>query len=194
MSSGHGTVHAKTAACEGAKGVGRSSGASRPASGLADRPQLTVMVSYDMLAREIGRGTLDTGQMLTPETVRRMACDARVLPAVMGGAGQVLDLGRAQRTWTGPARRAVILRDQGCVFPSCDRTASWCDVHHIKHWSRGGPTDLTNGALLCGFHHQLVHHSGWQIRMAPDGRPEIVPPMWIDPLQRPLRNRYHRRP
>jgi hypothetical protein len=122
-----------------------------------------------------------------------MACDAQIVPAVLGGAGQVLDLGRAQRTRVGPARRAIILRDRGCVFPACDRSPEHCDVHHIRHWSQGGTTDVDNGALLCGFHHHLIHHAAWTLRMGDDRRPEVIPPIHVDPMQRPLRNRYHLR-
>ncbi len=158
-----------------------------------DRTQMAVTVSYDFLARELRSGVLDSGFALTPASARRLACDARILPAVMGGAGQVLDLGRAHRTWTGAARRAVILRDGGCVFPDCDRPPAYCDVHHVRYFRDGGQTDLANGALLCGFHHYLIHHSDWRLGMASDGMPEVIPPAWCDPAQRPRRNSYHRR-
>ncbi len=158
-----------------------------------ERPRLTVTVDYDVLAGTLGDGILDTGQALTPASVRRLACDAGILPAVLGGAGQVLDLGRSARTWTGPAREAIIVRDRGCVFPGCDRPPSLCDVHHCTYYSLGGATDRDNGALLCGFHHYLVHHSGWQVRVATDGRPEVIPPPYVDPDRRPRRNLYHRR-
>jgi Domain of unknown function (DUF222)/HNH endonuclease len=172
---------------DGGVGVRRSRRTRRPAVAI------NVTVDYDALHEQLGVGTLDNGQLLTPESMRRLACEADVLPAVLDGAGQVLDLGRTQRLWAGAARRAVILRDRGCVFPACDRPPDYTDVHHIKHWSRGGPTDLTNGALLCGFHHHLIHHDDWQIRLAIDGIPEVIPPAYIDPERKPLRNRYHRR-
>jgi hypothetical protein len=158
------------------------------------RAALTVTVSFDALRQQLGAGQLDTGQALSPAAVRKLGCDALLIPAVLGGKGQVLDLGRAQRTWTGPARRAIILRDRGCVFPGCDRPPAWCDVHHLTHWADGGGTDLCNGALLCGFHHDLVHHAGWDIRIAADGLPELIPPAHVDPQRRPIRNTYHRRP
>lgn len=175
-------------------------GSPAAASGIPRRPTgrsgvtVNVTVDYDVLNGQLGVGMLDNAQLLTPESVRRIGCDAGVLPAVMNGAGQVLDLGRTQRLWGGAARRAIILRDRGCVFPGCDRPPEYTDIHHIKHWSRGGRTDLTNGALLCGFHHHLIHHGDWQIRMGVDGLPEVIPPVYIDPERKPLRNRYHRRP
>jgi len=158
-----------------------------------DRPQLVVTVPYDLLTRTLGAGTLDTGAQLSPQAMRRLACDSRILPAVLGGASQPLDLGRERRLITGPLRRALVLRDGGCAFPGCDRPPRWCHGHHIDSWLNGGPTALHNAVLLCGFHHRLIHHSDWQVRIACGGCPEFVPPAHIDPLQRPRRNRYHRR-
>lgn len=83
--------------------------------------QIVVTTNYDLLAGELGAGTLDTGQELSAETVRRLACDAQILPAVLGGHGQVLDVGRQRRLFTGSVRRALVLRDRGCAFPGCDR-------------------------------------------------------------------------
>jgi len=152
--------------------------------------QVVVTVDYDTLTRQLGPGLLDTGETLSPETVRRMACDAQILPAVLDGAGQPLDLGRQRRLVTGALRRALVLRDGGCVFPGCDRPAKWCQGHHIRHWSNGGPTCLSNIALICGYHHRLLHHGGWTVHIASDGRPELTPPAWVDPAQRPRRNHY----
>ncbi len=167
---------------------------TRPIAATATRPRLTVTVDYDVLARELSCGLLDTGQMLSPESVRRLACDAGIIPAVLGTSGQVLDLGRTARVWTGPARQAVIVRDRGCVFPGCDRPPAWCDIHHCTYFSNGGRTDRDNAALVCGFHHELIHHAGWQVRVAADGLPEIIPPRYVDPEQKPVRNLFHRRP
>ncbi|MDG4830453.1 DUF222 domain-containing protein [Solwaraspora sp. WMMD1047] len=163
-----------------------------PASG-GDRPQLVVTIGYHALVREMGAGMLDTGAALTPATVRRLACDAVILPAVLGGNGQVLDVGRQRRLFTGPLRRALVLRDGGCAFPGCDRPPRWCDGHHITAWHDGGTTTLDNAVLICGYHHRLIHTGQWQVRLAPDGRPEFIPPAWLDPTQLPRRNHYHRR-
>jgi hypothetical protein len=151
-------------------------------------------VAYDVLTKELGYGLLDSGLMVTAESVRRLACDAAIIPALLGSQGQVLDLGRSARLWTGPARQAIIIRDRGCVFPGCDRPPAWCDVHHCTYYSLGGGTDRDNGALVCGFHHQLIHHGGWEVRIAADGLAEVIPPAHIDPERKPLRNTYHRRP
>ncbi|MET7375826.1 HNH endonuclease signature motif containing protein [Micromonospora arida] len=160
-----------------------------------DPAQIVVTTSYDGLTRQLGSGALDTGLHLTPEAVRRLACDAAILPAVLSGAGQPLDLGRQRRLVTGPLRRALMLRDGGCAFPGCDRPPRWCDAHHIKHWADDGDTSLANVVLLCGHHHRHLHlhHSDWAVRLAGDGHPEFVPPAWLDREQVPRRNHYHRR-
>ncbi|RLP93838.1 HNH endonuclease [Micromonospora sp. BL4] len=154
---------------------------------------IVVTTSYDTLLQQLDAGTLDTGLRLTPQTVRRLACDAAILPAVLGGAGQTLDLGRQRRLITGPLRRALVLRDRGCAFPGCDRPPRWCDAHHIHHWADGGPTNLTNAVLLCGHHHRHLHHSDWTVHLNADGHPDFIPPAWLDPTQLPRRNHYHRR-
>lgn len=141
-----------------------------------------------------GVGWLDTGEPISAAEARRLACDARIIPAVLGGDSQVLDLGRARRLFTGPVRRALILRDRGCIFPSCDRPPRWTEGHHIRSWPTGGVTEPANGCLVCRHHHRLLHNnSGWQVRMASDGHPEFLPPTTIDPERRPRRNIYHRR-
>ncbi|GAA2184484.1 HNH endonuclease signature motif containing protein [Micromonospora lupini] len=163
-----------------------------PDSG-GDPAQIVVTTSYDTLTRQLGDGALDIGLRLTPETVRRLACDAAILPAALGGTGQPLDLGRQRRLVTGPLRRALVLRDRGCAFPGCDRPPRWCDAHHIHHWADGGPTNLNNAVLLCGHHHRHIHHNDWTLRLGDDNHPEFIPPAWLDPDQLPRRNHYHRR-
>jgi hypothetical protein len=159
-----------------------------------DRPQVVVTIDYESLRRQVGAATLDDGSNLSPAAVRRLACDAGIIPAVLGTASQPLDLGRQARLVTGPLRRALVLRDKGCAFPGCDRPPRWCDAHHVLHWSDGGWTDLGNLALLCHFHHRLIHHSEWQIRINPkDGLPEFIPLAYMDAEHKPRRNMYHRR-
>ncbi|NJC84299.1 DUF222 domain-containing protein [Planosporangium mesophilum] len=159
-----------------------------------DRPQVVVTVDYDTLRDQAGAATLDDGQPLSAAAARRLACDAAILPAVLDGAGQVLDVGRQQRLFTGPLRRALVLRDKGCAFPGCDRPPRWCEGHHVIHWADGGPTNRDNAVLLCGHHHRLIHHSDWRVTINPtDGHPDFTPPTHIDPQQQPRRNRYHRR-
>ncbi|RAO10687.1 uncharacterized protein ONO86_01793 [Micromonospora noduli] len=158
-----------------------------------DLAQVVVTTDYDGLTRQLGTGALDIGPHLTPEAVRRLACDASILPAVLGGTGQPLDVGRQRRLISGPLRRALVLRDRGCAFPGCDRPPRWCDGHHIRHWADGGTTCLANAVLLCGHHHRHLHHSDWVVQLGGDGHPEFVPPAWLDPEQVPRRNHYHPR-
>ncbi|RQX04231.1 HNH endonuclease signature motif containing protein [Micromonospora arida] len=158
-----------------------------------DRPQLVVTVSLEELVNGVRAGTLESGTRLTPGAVRRLACDAGVLPVVLDGNSQVLDVGRQRRLFTGPVRRALVLRDGGCAFPGCDRPPRWCDGHHIRHWADGGVTALGNAVLLCGYHHRFIHRGDWTVRLAADGRPQFLPPSWLDPLRTPRRNLYHLR-
>ncbi|MBU2664325.1 HNH endonuclease [Actinoplanes bogorensis] len=157
--------------------------------------QLAVTVAYDPLTRTLGTATTDTGERLSPASARRLACDAQLLPILLGGAGQILDAGRTRRTATGPLRRALHVRDQGCAFPDCDRPPRWTDAHHITAWTTGAATDLDNLVLLCRAHHRLIHHptAGWHLRLGPDRQVEFLPPPHIDPSQGPRRNLYRLR-
>jgi hypothetical protein len=159
-----------------------------------DRPQIVVTIDFEKLREQVGAGIFDDGSGLSPAAARRLACDAGIIPAVLGTTSQVLDLGRHSRLATGPLRRALVLRDRGCAFPGCDRPPRWTDAHHIQHWSDGGPTDLSNLVLLCCYHHRLIHRLEWQVRINPkDGMPEFTPPAYMDPDHQPRRNKYHRR-
>ncbi len=156
-------------------------------------PHITMTIDYDALTGALGDAALDYGGPIGPATARRLLCDAQIMPAVLSGDGQVLDVGRTERTFPPHLRRALALRDGGCAWPGCHRPVGWCEAHHITWWSNGGRTALDDGTLLCGFHHRLIHgRCGWVIRMAADGRPDFIPPAHIDPQQRPLRN--HRLP
>ncbi len=123
-------------------------------------PKATVVVTiaWDTLRQQLtGTGTTATGDVLSPATVRRLACQAQLIPQVLGSDREVLDQGRARRLVTPGQRLALAHRDQGCTFPGCNTPQAWCDAHHVVHWSRGGASDLTNYALLCRRHHTLVH-------------------------------------
>jgi len=158
-------------------------------------PHVNVTISLESLRGELGQlpGVLDHGAVLSAEATRLLACDAKVIPIVLGSAGEPLDIGRANRLWPAAIRRALEARDQGCVFPGCDRPATWCDAHHILWWIRGGPTSLENGVLLCARHHTLVHQEGWRIHLK-DGLPWFTPPVWIDARRTPrLHSRFKAR-
>ena len=92
--------------------------------------------------------------------MRKIACDASVRRVVMSGGSEPLDVGRKTPVWPPAIRAAVIARDKRCRFPGCDRPPSWCQVHHVWHWTTGGPTSRDNGILLCTRHHDLVHPPG----------------------------------
>ena len=151
-----------------------------------ERPHVTVLVGLEDLQKRARAAMFDFGDRLSPAQLRVLACDARVVPVVLGGAGQPLDVGRAMRTVPDGLRRAVAARARGCAHPGCGRPPSWCEVHHVRPWEQGGSTSIDNCVMLCRYHHRLIHHSGWAVRIR-DGHPEFLPPTWIDPHQRPRR-------
>jgi hypothetical protein len=128
---------------------------------------------------------LEDGSPISPESARRLACDAFLIAAVLGTTSEILDIGRLARAVPRPMRRALIARDRGCAFPGCGRPPRWCHAHHIVHWAMGGSTSLQNLVLLCGHHHRVIHHDGWSVHIGEDGLPVFTPPRWIDPDQRP---------
>jgi len=126
-----------------------------------------------------------------------LACDADILPAVLGSDSHILDVGRTTRLFTGDLRQAITIRDRGCVFPGCDREPRDCDAHHIVPWTLGGPTSIDNAALVCPTHHRLVEpdpnadrateHERWHLRMSLDGKPDVIPPSHRDQHRQPQR-------
>ena len=148
------------------------------------RPHLNVLVRLEDLENRARAGCLDFGGTLSPESLRMLCCDAAVVPIVLDGKGQPLDVGRATRVIPDGLRRAVAARDGGCA--RCGRPSSWCEVHHVLPWEQGGETSLANCVMVCRACHRLIHHAGWDVRLA-DGRPEFYPPPWIDPQRRARR-------
>ena len=114
-------------------------------------------------------GSLDAGALLAPETARRIACDAAIIPVLLGTHSEVLDLGRAERLFSPAQARSVLLRDRHCSFPSCDIPGFWTQLHHVWHWLDGGGTDLGNAALLCARHHTIVHRDRLTATVTPTG-------------------------
>ncbi|MET8851851.1 DUF222 domain-containing protein [Amycolatopsis sp. NPDC004625] len=114
-----------------------------------------------------------------------------VIPAVLGEKSEPLNLGRLRRLISACLRRALFLRDRGCAFPGCHRPLRHCQGHHIRHWAECGPTNLGNLVLMCAHHHRLLHRSGWEVRIAADGLPEFLPPLFLDRRRKPRRNNLH---
>jgi hypothetical protein len=121
-----------------------------------ERPQVVVTMSLAVLQGRIGSASLTFGGPINADIARRIACDARVIPMVLGARGEPLDVGRASYTVPTAIRRAVLARDGGCAFPGCPVPAHWCDIHHCIHWADHGPTSVGNCVALCGRHHRLV--------------------------------------
>ncbi len=165
-----------------------------------ERPHITVTMTLDDLRaatgdgrapRTGGMGLLDFGGPITAAQARTLACDAMIVPAVLGSPSQVLDVGSASRLFPIAIRRALVLRDKGCAFPGCDRPPAWTDAHHVIFWADQGETSYRNGCLPCRHHHSEVHRGNWDIRFADDGVPEFLPPAWIDAARAPRRNTSH---
>ncbi|PZS35915.1 MAG: HNH endonuclease [Pseudonocardiales bacterium] len=150
-------------------------------------PHLTVTIDWDALRTGLGVATLDYGTQISAAEARRWACDAKIIPVVLGGKSEPLDVGRAMRTVPLSIRRALVARDRGCVFPGCDRPPGMCQAHHCRHWIDHGETSVENCVLLCEAHHRHVHRTGWEILIHP-GHVEFIPPPIIDPTRTPLHN------
>ncbi|HJW00194.1 MAG TPA: DUF222 domain-containing protein, partial [Arthrobacter sp.] len=169
-----------------------------------NRPQIIATINHqDLFPRpgthpgpqQSGTGTgnfVFTGPT-TATTLRKIACDADIIPALLGTHGEILDLGRKTRLFTPAQRLALTARDQGCTFPNCTIPAPWCEAHHITYWSHGGSTSTDNGALLCTHHHHLIHKEQWTITTQ-NGVPWYTPPPHIDPTQKPQQNHYFKPP
>jgi len=146
---------------------------------------VTMLVTISETALRSGLGTAqlpDCGTGITAGVARMLAADAELIPVVLGGRSQPLDLGRARRFFSEPQRRAMAVRDGGCAGPRCDAPPSWCDGAHIRP-AGWGPTSIDNGLLLCWRCHLLHDVEGWQVERE-DGRWWWTPPPWIDPTGR----------
>jgi Domain of unknown function (DUF222) len=165
-------------------------GGEAPTSG-GVKPHVSVVVRSDTLQSRPGSPAADYayGSTSSAGWARRAACDATVSRVVTGPAGEILDSGRATRTFTAAQLRAIIVRDRHCIWPGCDTPAGWCDAHHRRYWADGGPTSVDNGTLLCGRHHDRVHLYGHAIIPGP-GRYSIdlrpgSDPRWHGPPRAP---------
>jgi hypothetical protein len=145
-----------------------------PASKLPEAGGLTatvvVTMTLDTLLGGLKAAHLDTGQPLSPGAARRLACQAGIIPAVLGTDGTLLDLGRQTRLFTTKQRIALGLTQRGCTAEGCDYPPGLCHAHHDQPWTRGGKTDLANGRLLCPKHHRLAHDPTYTIAKLPGGK------------------------
>jgi len=143
----------------------------------ARRADVRVLVTQRDLDNGSGVGFLD-GQTaaISLDTVRRLACDGGVIPILFDDSGAALNLGRSQRLHSARQRIVIAARDGGCLAPNCDRPPSWCEVHHINEFGRGGSTSVDDGVLLCRHHHMLVHNNGWRVERTASTYWLIPPP------------------
>lgn len=118
-----------------------------------------LLVTVDLAAMPTGLGhaRLDTGARISPDEARRLACNAGIVPVVLGSRSEPLDLGREARLHNTAQRRALALQHDACAAEGCERPFAWCDIHHREPWSQGGRTDLDNALPLCGHHHRRAH-------------------------------------
>ena len=148
-----------------------------------DATTLVVTIPFQALLADLATADLDSGHVFGDDTTgdtaggritaahaRRLACTANIIPAVLGGDSEILDLGRTRRLFSAAQRRALRLRDRTCRAEGCDIPAAWCEAHHADQpWSRGGRTDLDDGLLLCHHHHQRAHDVAYTAERLPHG-------------------------
>ncbi len=120
------------------------------------------LATGDLIGAGLVPGDDLTGDRITAAQARRLACTAKILPAVLDGTSLPVDLGRTKRLFTPAQRKALLIRDHTCRAEGCDTPGTWCDAHHLDPWHNGGPTDLANAVLLCAHHHHRVHDTGYR--------------------------------
>jgi hypothetical protein len=134
---------------------------------------VVVTMTLDQLLDRLeaaGVCTLDTGGRISAAQARRLACTAGIIPVVLGGPSQVLDVGRKSRFATEPQRVAMAIRDRGCTAEGCQTPPGMCHAHHDLPWAEGGHTDIATGRLLCPHHHRRIHDPTHQVTRHPNGK------------------------
>jgi hypothetical protein len=139
------------------------------------RPHLNVVVDLDALESKRGGQVVD-GPGLDGVTVGRLLCDSALHRVVMAGRSSVLDYGTSTRTIPVNLWNAVVVRDEGCRWPGCDRPPGWCEAHHVQWFSDGGSTSIDNLVALCSRHHHRLHQPGWDAKLRPNGSFRITDP------------------
>ena len=142
-----------------------------PTDHLHPKTAATVVVTIDhtVLAGALKAAHLDTDQALSAGEARRLACNAGIVPAVIGTKSVALDLGRTSRLFSEAQRLAKGLEHKTCAATGCERPYAWCELHHRQPWSRGGRTDLAAAIPLCSQHHHWIHDTGFNHQTMPDG-------------------------
>ena len=150
-----------------------------------DRParaEIVVHIDYELLAGAVGETVMGdartcrtlNGSELTVETIRRLACEAEIIPLVLDGKSVPLDVGKSKRLATAYQRRALAAVHETCAIDGCSVKFSHCEPHHIDYWENGGPTDLNNLVPLCSRHHHAAHEGGWKLSLNPETRELLV--------------------
>ncbi len=141
-----------------------------PQAGGVDATIVVTMTLENLLGDSETPALLDTGDRITADQARKLACEAGIIPMVLGGKSKILDLGRSKRLYDLHQRIAIRHRDQQCTTHGCDWPAALCHVHHNTPWSRGGNTDIADGRLLCPRHHSYAHSPKYEMKTIPNGR------------------------
>ena len=141
-----------------------------PQAGGVDAAVVVTMTLENLLGDSQTPALLDTGDPITADQARQLACEAGIIPMVLGGKSKILDLGRKKRLYDRHQRIAIRHRDQHCTSHGCEWPAAMCHVHHNTPWSRGGNTNLADGRLLCPRHHTYAHNPKYQMKTIPNGR------------------------
>jgi DNA-binding transcriptional ArsR family regulator len=161
----------------GVRATGTESG------GMRSTARISVVVTLDDLLSGRGVAWLEAvDEPISAAAVQELVCSNGMAVTILGRHGEPLYQGDDERLFTEAQKRALAVRDGGCLWPGCRVPAGQCDAHHVIEASRGGPTDIDNGVLLCSRHHRMLHHSDFTMRMQ-HGRPHLLAPPWVDPAQ-----------
>ena len=154
-----------------------------------DLPSITMVIrmTREELVTGAGFASIDgVNETISATTARHLAAEAEFIPMVLDGHSMPLDYGHPRRLFSRAHKLAFIQRDDGCAWAGCSSPPAYGEGHHLRWWSHGGPTDITNGVMLCAFHHHRIHNDGWEIVMR-DHVPYVIPPPWVDPDRVPRR-------